>query len=181
MFLERLSPTDALYFTIVTITTVGYGDFYPTTLLGKVLAVAVIIIGIGTFLGLVANSTEMLLSGRERRITLQKMRTIIGIFFSEVGMKLLATVTDSDPRIDQIRKELVVTNGWSEKEFLKVSKYLKGYTYEVEIRRIDLEGLRNFLLGKRDFMLRLLENQSLAENEPFTELLRAMNCPTGPI
>lgn len=40
---------DALWWTIVTITTVGYGDFYPVTSIGRGIAVILMIAGIGTF------------------------------------------------------------------------------------------------------------------------------------
>ena len=39
---EGLSPIDAFYFNIVTITTVGYGDIHPITVPGKMLAVLLI-------------------------------------------------------------------------------------------------------------------------------------------
>ena len=61
---EGLSPFEALYFTIVTISTVGYGDIHPSTLQGTILALVLIIIGVGTFLGVVANITELLLHRR---------------------------------------------------------------------------------------------------------------------
>ena len=51
---ESGSPTanittggDALWWAMVTITTVGYGDFYPTTPTGRIAAVFVMIMGIG--------------------------------------------------------------------------------------------------------------------------------------
>ena len=44
----------------------------------------------------------------------------------------------------------------------------------MEIRKVELEYLRDFLIGKRDFLLRLLENPNLFEHESFTELLRAV-------
>ncbi len=72
MFIESLSPADALYFSIVTITTVGYGDIHPATQAGKILAVVLIITGVATFLGVVANATEILLSKREKKIREQK-------------------------------------------------------------------------------------------------------------
>ena len=38
---------DAIWWGIVTITTVGYGDFYPITLAGRITAVFVMFAGIG--------------------------------------------------------------------------------------------------------------------------------------
>jgi hypothetical protein len=49
-----------------------------------------------------------------------------------------------------------------------------NYDYNVDIKKVDLEGLRTFLLGKREFMLLLLENPTLLEHEPFSGLLRAV-------
>ena len=37
----------SLWWSVVTLTTVGYGDVYPITVLGKVVAAAVMLIGIG--------------------------------------------------------------------------------------------------------------------------------------
>lgn len=39
--------TDALWWAVVTTTTVGYGDMYPATGLGRILAVVLMIVGIG--------------------------------------------------------------------------------------------------------------------------------------
>ena len=38
---------DALWWAIVTITTVGYGDYFPVTALGRVTGVAVMVAGVG--------------------------------------------------------------------------------------------------------------------------------------
>jgi hypothetical protein len=43
---------DALYFTLVTLATVGYGDFHPRTDAGKALTIVYIVGGIGILLGL---------------------------------------------------------------------------------------------------------------------------------
>jgi hypothetical protein len=115
-----------------------------------------------------------LLSEREKRIRLEKLNMVIGAFFSEVGTRLLAYFSDFDPKLDKIRKELIVANDWSEHEFSSVSKRLKIYDYGVEIQKVELEDLANYLMGKRDFLLRLLENPTLLEHESFTELLRAV-------
>ncbi len=43
------TASDALWWSFVTITTVGYGDFYPTTQLGRIIAVVLMIAGVGIF------------------------------------------------------------------------------------------------------------------------------------
>jgi len=43
------TASDALWWSFVTITTVGYGDFYPTTLLGRIIAGVLMTAGIGLF------------------------------------------------------------------------------------------------------------------------------------
>jgi len=117
---------------------------------------------------------HQVLSMREKRNRLEKLNMVVGAFFSEVGTRLVAYFSDFDPKLDKIRKELVVTDDWSEKEFSSVSKRLKNYDYGVEIEKVELEDLANFLMGERDFLLRLLENPTLLEHESFTELLRAV-------
>lgn len=44
-----VSADDAVWYTIVTIATVGYGDQYPVTDLGRILGSVIIIIGVGVF------------------------------------------------------------------------------------------------------------------------------------
>lgn len=56
LFAERNAPeaniqsgADAIWWSFVTISTVGYGDFYPTTNQGRFVAIFVIMIGVGLF------------------------------------------------------------------------------------------------------------------------------------
>lgn len=117
---------------------------------------------------------HQLLNQREKRVMLEKLNMIIGAFFSEVGTHLLTYFSDFDPHLDAIRQELIVGENWSENEFKNVSKQLKKYDYGIVIERFDLKYLRDFLVGKRNFLLRLLENPNLLEHETFTELLLAV-------
>jgi len=115
-----------------------------------------------------------LLSEREKRARLEKMNMVIGVFFSEVGIELLASISRSDPGLDGIRKELMVTGVWTESEFLRVDQRLQDYEYGVDIGRADLRELKRLLVVKVDFLLRLLENPNRLEHESFTELLWAV-------
>ena len=116
-----------------------------------------------------------LLSEREKRSMMKKLNMVIGAFFSEVGIKLLKCFSDFDYNFDKVRENLIVTNNWSEQKFSSTGKSLKNYDYKIDSLKGDLEDLRSFLMGKRDFLLRLLENPNLLEHESFTELLWAVS------
>jgi len=174
MYIESLSFPDAVYFTVVTVATVGYGDIHPVTAAGKLLAIILIITGVSTFLGVVANATELLLSQREKEIRMEKLNIIIGVFFSEAGTKLLTYFINYDPEIEEISLKLAITNEWSEKEFLTADKLIRTHGYNIDKNKVDFEGLHHFLQDKSNLFLRLMENQNLLEHESFTDLLRAI-------
>jgi len=50
---EHWRLLDALYFTVTTLTTVGYGDFYPKSDAGKMFTIFYIFVGIGLLSGFV--------------------------------------------------------------------------------------------------------------------------------
>ena len=52
-YLEGWSWIDALYFSIITLTTIDYGDFSPQTKAGKLFTIAYVILGIGIILGFI--------------------------------------------------------------------------------------------------------------------------------
>lgn len=58
------SLLDAAYFTIVTLSTIGYGDIYPVTPIAKVFVIILIIVGLGFFLGAIAAITGELMNRR---------------------------------------------------------------------------------------------------------------------
>lgn len=52
-YLEDWSWVDSIYFTVVTLTTVGFGDFAPQTDGGKIFTIFYIIIGVGIILSFI--------------------------------------------------------------------------------------------------------------------------------
>ena len=49
-YLEGWSYVDSLYFSLITLTTIGYGDFSPQTMEGKLFTIFYIILGVGIIL-----------------------------------------------------------------------------------------------------------------------------------
>jgi hypothetical protein len=58
---EGWSLLDSAYFAVVTIATVGYGDFAPKTALGKVFTIGYIFAGIGIFVAAVTAFAQAVL------------------------------------------------------------------------------------------------------------------------
>ena len=172
--LEGISLTNAFYFTIATISTVGYGDVHPLTDTGKIVAVLIIILGVGAFLGIVANSLEIVLSIREKKQRAEKLNMIVGAFFSEAGTQMIADFSKLDPGIDRIRKHLVTEIESTIQSFDEIKKKLKAYDYRIELEPETLPALKKFLVERKHLFLRLMENPHILEHESFSDLLMAV-------
>jgi hypothetical protein len=115
-----------------------------------------------------------LLGEREKRVMLKKLNMVIGAFFSEVGTDLLNLFTNFDKNAEEMSKHLIVSNEWSPEHFTQMQTVLQKHKYKIDSRTGDLQGLQSFIVGKRTFLLGLLQNPNLLEHESFTELLWAV-------
>jgi len=174
MRVEGLPALDALYFSVVTVTTVGYGDIHPVTPLGKLLAMGLILSGGGTFFGILAAAVEMFLGRREKRVRAEKLDMIIGLFFSQVGSTLVRRLIRADGGIAVLRENLDVSLRWTKENFKKADALLRHYHYSVDMAAIDLPALSKLLSDNSEFLVRLLENPNVLEHETFTSLLQAV-------
>ncbi len=67
-WLEEWTFFDALYFCVVTMATVGYGDVVPVTDLGKIFTICFLFVGIGFFVLTVSTLAQTVLEDfRQRR------------------------------------------------------------------------------------------------------------------
>lgn len=66
-FVEDLTWIDSLYFSVITLTTVGYGDFSPATTPGKVFTMFYVLVGIGIFVALVTQIAGHLVEARKEK------------------------------------------------------------------------------------------------------------------
>ena len=64
---EGWSVLDAMYFCVVTLATVGFGDLAPRTSLGKVFTIVYVMIGTGVFVGVAAEFAITILRREDAR------------------------------------------------------------------------------------------------------------------
>lgn len=114
------------------------------------------------------------LNDMDKKNRFEKLNMLIGVFFSEVGTNLLEFISDADPELDSCREKFIVESDWSDKDFDNLIKSMNKMDYNVDTEKINFEYLSTFLVGKRDFLVRMLENPTMFEHEEFTELLRAV-------
>jgi len=123
---------------------------------------------------LVTLMVDGILARREKQAMLHKMNMVIGAFYSEVGTELLKRLAPLDANSGAIQSRLVVQGDWTARQFDEAADQARRHASKMEISRDDFEALRRFLLSRRDFLLRLLENPNLLEHDSFTDALWAV-------
>ena len=68
MLIENGSFIDSLFMSVITITTVGYGEVIPLSPMGKYFTICLILVGVGFVLYLVGEVTESMVEGGLRKI-----------------------------------------------------------------------------------------------------------------
>jgi len=66
-FIENWGWIDSLYFSVITLTTVGYGDFSPQTLIGKIFTIGYIILGLGIMVAFIDNVANHRINKEDKR------------------------------------------------------------------------------------------------------------------
>lgn len=172
--IEGLSPFDAAYLTIVTISTVGYGDITPKTEGGKILAMFVILAGVGTFLFVFAETVETMVNRQEAEARTRKINMVIGAFFSEAGVPLIKLVRSSIHDNEHLDSELKIEDAWTDQQFREAEQRLGTWNFDVDIRMVDIPAVHALLKDRRAFLVQLIQHPALFEHESFSDLLSAV-------
>ncbi|MFA6771806.1 MAG: hypothetical protein WCS74_04085 [Dehalococcoidales bacterium] len=123
---------------------------------------------------LVGMVLERILARREKKAMLGKLNMVAGAFFSEVGNKLLSMLVKCYPHNSQICPCLDVTREWEQEDYKRALNYIGKLQAAPHCGDVDLDRLKDFLLERRSFILRLLENPHVLEHEHGSNLLWAV-------
>jgi hypothetical protein len=117
---------------------------------------------------------DRILEARDRQSRLDKLNMVIGAFFSETGAHLLTYFSGLDPKLNELSRELAIRSDWTAAQFDSAIRKLRSYPFKVSAGPENLSYLKGYLVNKREFLLRLLENPMVLEHEKFTKLLQAV-------
>lgn len=109
---ENWGYEKSLWWFFVTVTTVGYGDVYPTTIFGKLVAVIVMIGGIGTFAVVLSKLSEQIYNAsikKAKGLVKLKMKNHIAIFGYRKG------------KTEELTKELRLDESYENKDIVVIS------------------------------------------------------------
>jgi len=104
IIIEGWSITEALFMTVITLTTVGFGEVRPLTVAGRWFTITLIILGVGTvFYSLGVSSEYLLTANVSTRLRTRRMRKaielmndhVIVVGYGRVGKSTVDTLQDS--------------------------------------------------------------------------------------
>jgi len=176
MFRNLVLNKKLMLMMLVSVSAVLYGMDY--VLLGSAKELTIWFLGNLAFLPvyviIVTLMIESVLKERERQAVMRKLNMVIGVFFSEVGNRLLKELSAYVVACDELKRHLLINGTWKEQEFSAALAYLRKNDVNIDSSRCEKSDLKNLLVGKRGFLVSLLENQNLLEHEAFTDLLWAV-------
>lgn len=117
---------------------------------------------------------ERVLKERERQAVMRKLNMVIGVFFSEVGSRLLKELFTYVVSSGDLKQHLLINGTWTDQDFSNAVEYLQKSDIKINSNGCDTLALKRYLAEKRGFLVSLLENQNLLEHEEFTDLLWAV-------
>ena len=118
---------------------------------------------------------EQLLNRKEKQAMRNKLNMVIGAFFTDMGTELTRMLAAYDTNGHAFRSALFANINFSESNLEQLKSYLNIHEYRIQSKKQDLSELQHFLIGKREGVMHLLENQNLMEHETFTDLLWAVS------
>jgi voltage-gated potassium channel len=149
------SPVEALYFTVVTISTVGYGDITPVTTLGRIFVIILIISGLSIFLSAVTVISSDFLSERVERLYYSTSRSdkkllnnhIVLIGYDITNALIAERLKKQKRNFIIITKDKILVDKLKERGY---NVFLADYTLKQDMEKFMLDRASDVVIDLRD-------------------------------
>jgi voltage-gated potassium channel len=154
-FNQNMNIINAIYFTIITLSTVGYGDIVPITPIAKMFVVTLIVFGMGAFLTALTSISSDLASKRILSLT-SRLATIEGEILKDhilligsgtVNLAMIEDLKKSKRKYVMIINDITIAEKLSEEGY-KVSAI--NLLSEKEIQKFNPEKASKIIVDIRD-------------------------------
>ncbi len=190
MVIEGWNFRDSLFMTVITITTVGYGEVHELTAAGEIFTIVLLVFGVGIILYLLGTAAKLLLEGEledligrkrlERKINelrdhyiicgFSRMGKTIAKEFSSRGIDILIIEKNSVPDIE--KGELLILEGDANNEEVLKSAGIEKAKGLISVLSSDAENLF-LVLSARDLNPNLFIVTRASEESSERKILRA--------
>ena len=190
MIIEGWNFRDSLFMTVITITTVGYGEVHDLTPAGEIFTIILLVVGVGIILYLLGTEAKLLLEGQladliwrkrlERKIRELKDHYIICGFgrmgktiakeFSSKDMDILIIEKNSVPEIE--KGEFLILEGDANNEDVLKSAGIENAKGLISVLPTDAENLF-LVLSARELNPNLFIVTRASEESSERKILRA--------
>ena len=190
MIIEGWNFRDSLFMTVITITTVGYGEVHDLSSAGEIFTIVLLVLGVGIILYLLGTEAKLLLEGQledligrkrlEKKIRdikdhyiicgYGRMGKIIAEEFSEKNIETLIIEKEPVPEIE--KGDLLILEGNAENEDVLLSAGIKKAKGLISVLPTDAENIF-LVLSARDLNPDLFIVTRASEESSERKILRA--------
>jgi voltage-gated potassium channel len=149
------SPLDAFYFTITTISTVGYGDIVPVTSAAKAFAIVLIVSGLSVFLVALTEISGELMSSRIEKLSMRlssveksrlKDHTVL-VGYDSTNAALAEMLKEKKEHFMIITAEKTVADVLRERGYLA---YTADYTLRSDMEKFNLQKAKRIIVDLKN-------------------------------
>lgn len=133
---------DALWYTIVTLTTVGYGDYYPVTGPGKIVGIVIVLCSLGVIANIIASIMNFLNGD-----------VIPGLYLKKNSSKTWYVFSESNDRTECLMESIRNSSGADESLIICLSDRKKwNFSWEqiIELKKEAPDTLHLFFMDDTD-------------------------------
>ncbi len=114
---------------------------------------------------------DRILHNREKRNRQGQLNIVVCTFFGEMGTDSMKALNKYISDLDTVAAFLDVTESWTNHDFDSAARRIDSFVLNAELESGDIAEMKETLPHKKTYLLEMLNNPSLLENNRLTDLL----------
>jgi voltage-gated potassium channel len=168
------SISDAIYFTLVTFSTVGYGDIHPITDNAKLFTISIMIIGIGLFATIITVLASSIIENITEKFKQKNKVSIMKDHLIVCGYTEITKCLIKDYLKSQIDNLIVIEKNYQQK-FINIDLEQQKHFIDAESHDYDALKKANITKAKSIFILNEKDSDNILTLLAIKEVLKQTN------